>query len=200
MTIVDPNASAGSDTTWSSPTAGWHARATPLSGSERTSFEPSLSALVFASIHSTPVNPEGFTLALFTPDLAVDARGALLRLTPDDFSALSDLARMAVNPNEVPETGTFRNQWAIAHPITSRPIDRLLVPSYGDIAGEFKEVQVSGYQKGRTRLRAPVGEKTELPDVLHELFGLIQEGSEDGPGEPDETLVGRVKVLLEGVL
>lgn len=172
--------------------SGWHSRAQPFTGT----FEPTRDALVLASIHSTPVNPEGFTLALFTPNIAVDARGAALTLEQADFDALKSLSNRAVDPAEVPSPGTFRNQWAIAHPITSRPIDRLLVKN----SEGFAEVSVSGYEQGKTTLRAPVGEITELPAVLYDVFGLILEAREDGPGEANADLVGKVKELLDGAL
>jgi hypothetical protein len=192
MTVVDPTASTGSSTAWSSEHAGWHARATPMT----EPFEPSRDTLVLASIHSTPVNPEDFTLGLFTPNIAIDSRGALLQVEASDFEALSSLANAAVNPSEVPESGSFRNQWAISHPITSRPIDRLLVPKDAD----FAEVQVSGFEKGNTQLKRPVDGLTELPGILYEEFGLVLEAREEGPGEPNAALVEKVKALLGEVL
>jgi hypothetical protein len=171
---------------------GWHARAQPFTGT----FLPTSDALVLASIHSTPVKPEDLTLALFTPNIAVDARGAALILEQADFDSLKSLSNRAVDPAEVPSPGTFRNQWAIAHPITSRPIDRLLVKN----SESFSEVSVSGYEKDKTALRAPVGAITELPAVLYDVFGLILEAREDGPGEPNADLVSKVKELLEGAL
>lgn len=173
-------------------TSGWHLRAQPFTGI----FEPTIDALVFASIRNAQANPEDFTLALFKPNVAVDARGAALELEQPDFDALKTLSYVAVDPAEVPSSGSFRNQWAIAHPVTSRPIDRLLVKRNEALV----EVQVYGYEQGKTALREPVGDITELPPVLYDVFGLILEAREDGPGEPNADLVGKVKESLNDLL
>jgi hypothetical protein len=173
-------------------TSGWHLRAQPFNGT----FKPTIDALVFASIRNAQTNPEDFTLALFKPNVAVDARGAALKLEQPDFDVLKTLSRRAVDPAEVPSSGLFRNQWAIAHAATSRPIDRLLVNKNAS----FVEVQVYGYEQGKTALREPVGDITELPPVLYDVFGLILEAREDGPGEPNADLVGKVKESLDDLL
>jgi hypothetical protein len=50
----------------------------------------------------------GFSVALFKPNVAVDAMGRVLVLTESDWNALADLASQTTN---LPETGAFLNQW-----------------------------------------------------------------------------------------
>jgi hypothetical protein len=178
---------------WSSSISGWHARAT--THPDGADYTPKADALVFAVIHSLPADPEGFSLALFKPDAAVDARGAALKLQQDDWDALARLSASAIS--DVPAVGSFPNQWRIAQPTTSQPIDRLLAKN-GD---KFDQVSISGYSKTRTALKSPVGDITELPGVLYEFFGLLQEGREGYErGTEDIALIGKVKALLQDVI
>lgn len=47
-------------------------------------------------------------MALFKPDVAIDAMGRVLKVQPDDFEALKDLSQSV---STLPDTGAFRNQW-----------------------------------------------------------------------------------------
>ncbi|KIP09503.1 hypothetical protein PHLGIDRAFT_18604 [Phlebiopsis gigantea 11061_1 CR5-6] len=174
---------------WHSEFAGWHSRAQPHTSPD--SFSPTRDNLVLGVVRSAPAQPNGFTLALFSPDIAVDAMGRVSVLSADDFAGLNVLARGTIN---LPDTGSFRNTWRVKQTRTSQPIERLLVPT-SDSA--LREVSVQGYDKEKRDLSAPVTEYTQLPDTLWELFGLIAESREGYErGQEDVKLIGRVKELL----
>ncbi|KAH9945995.1 uncharacterized protein BXZ73DRAFT_95507 [Epithele typhae] len=148
---------------------GWHARATPLPTADASGFAPTADALAFVVLLNAPADPEGFTMALFRPDVAVDARGRALRLQADDAVALLALAERA---NAMPDTGSFMNAWRVAHPRTSQKIDRLFVRTP---EGRFRETSVQGWDPVLKQLKTAVGEYEELPPVLYEFFGYVQE-------------------------
>lgn len=173
---------------WSSDFAGWRARATTLP--DPASFKATPDNLVFAALYSVPVDPEGFTLALFSPNVAVDASGALLRVEHGDFDGLVKLAHAV---NELPDTGEFRNQWRVRQPITSRPIDRIFVKSGAGV----RETSVYGWAKETTVLEEPVGTTNTLPGPLYQLVGLVREAREGyEKGREDRAVIDRVKALL----
>ncbi|KAJ8462344.1 hypothetical protein ONZ51_g10956 [Trametes cubensis] len=170
---------------------GWHARARPHPSS--ADFVPARDNLVFAVLLNAPADPEGFTVALFRPDVAVNARGQVLQVQSDDFTALADLAEQVIR---LPETGSFMNAWRVAHDRTDRKIDRLFVPTS---SGEIKQTSVQGWHPERKHLKTPVAEYTELPPPLYELFGYIQEGR-DGyqrGHEDNKDLIAKIKALVE---
>lgn len=138
-----------------------------------STWTPARSDLAFAVVRNGPVEHHALTLAVFKPDVAVDAMGNVLILKSKDFSRFTELAIQTI---DLPQTGTFRNTWAINQPTTSQPIDRLLVPA-GD--SDYKQISVQGYGTDKKQLKEPVGDITELPDVLYEIFGLISH-SRDG--------------------
>ncbi|KAH9901070.1 hypothetical protein C8Q73DRAFT_229568 [Cubamyces lactineus] len=170
---------------------GWHARARPHPSG--AAFVPARDNLVFAVLLNAPADPEGFTVALFRPDVAVDARGQVLQVQPDDFAALADLAEQATR---LPETGSFMNAWRVAHDRTDRKIDRLFAPTS---RGEIKQTSVQGWHPEKKHLKTPVAEYTELPLSLHELFGYIQEGREgyQRGHEENRELIAKIKALVE---
>lgn len=169
--------------------AGWHARTTPHPSPE--TFVPTRSALAFAVLRNAQADPEGFTLALFSPNIVVDARGRVLILAIDEWDAIVDMARKTLN---LPKTGKFWNTWRVKQERTSQPIDRILVASAG---GELAEESVQGWAKGKTELSEPVGEITRLPQVLDEFVELVREGR-DGyvKGEEDKEIIKKVKGVL----
>ena len=65
------------------PASGWRKRATI-----GRLFKPTLEAFEFAVINSWLDNRETLTLALFTPNHAVDSQGHTLTLEQADFHAL----------------------------------------------------------------------------------------------------------------
>ncbi|KAF9652834.1 hypothetical protein BDM02DRAFT_3183185 [Thelephora ganbajun] len=149
-----------------SAVANWRDRAEWIRNPE--SWQPQRKDLVFAVIRNAQVEHHALTLALFGPNIAVDANGNVLALRDDDFSTLSSLASQTL---ELPQTGNFRNTWIIRRPTTSQPIERLLVAT-SEI--EVAETSVQGYNnQGEFKLEHPVGDITILPPLLQDLFGLI---------------------------
>jgi len=102
---------------------GWHARATRASSA--ADFAPNPSDLVLTVLLNSPAEPDGFTMALLRPNLALDASGHLLLLRPGDFAAFEDAVE-AVR-ERVPHTSAFMGQWRVKQPTTCRPIDRVFI-------------------------------------------------------------------------
>ncbi|KAJ7136068.1 hypothetical protein C8R44DRAFT_609534 [Mycena epipterygia] len=186
--------SAPAESSWTSRYEDWHSRA--KAHPSPASFKPTLAALSLAVLRNTPIEPEGFTLALFDADdnkVAIDAMGRILVVSDSDYAGVVELARRVAV--ELPDTGRFRNTWVIKHPATSQPIDRLLVV----VDGQFKETSVQGFVKGKKELKAPVGDISELPDVLNEVAGLALEGRTGySRGSGDSEMVQKVKDILSG--
>jgi hypothetical protein len=182
----------------SSSLTGWHSRATPYLGP----FIPTPSALKLAVLHNSPVEPEGFTLALFNAPakIAVDTAGKILVVQDDDFMNLLTLAGKL---KELPDAGNFRNTWVVAQPVTSRPIERILVPvSSEDGSGNrpgYRETSVQGYDGVKTQLRKRVGDIQDLPSLLIDLVSLVLEAREGGSGNRDIGTINRVKAVLGDV-
>jgi len=180
------------ESSWTSPYADWHSRAIPHPSP--ASFSPTRSALSLAVLRNSQVEHEGFTLALFdTGDdkVAVDAMGRVLLVAEADYAGVTALARRVAV--ELPNTGRFRNTWVIKQPATSQPIDRLL----SVVEGRLVETSVQGFMKGKKELKIPVGDITELPDVLSEATGLVLEGRTGySRGSGDTEMVGKVKDIL----
>ncbi|VDB87099.1 unnamed protein product [Peniophora sp. CBMAI 1063] len=174
--------------------SGWHSRASPHPAGP--SYEPSRSDLLLVLKRSTRVEPDGFSLALLAPDVAVDALGRVLTVPSDDFAALQALASNVADTNKVPDTGSFGNQWRIKQRRTDWPIDSFRVARGPDEAP--REVGVYGFDGEQRELNAPVGDITELPNDLHELLKLTLEAREglEG-GERDDTVIRKVLALLD---
>ncbi|XP_006460608.1 hypothetical protein AGABI2DRAFT_192262 [Agaricus bisporus var. bisporus H97] len=176
---------------------GWHSRATPYPDN----FTPTRSTLKLAVLRNSPVEPEGFTLALFsTPaKIAVDAAGKVLTVRDDDFS---NLLALAGSLKDLPDANNFRNTWVVAQPMTSRPIDRILVPvdpedGSGNRPG-YKETSVQGHDGVKTELRRPVGDMQDLPPSLMNLVSSVLEAREKD-GDRDVGTINRVKAVLGDV-
>ena len=169
-----------------SAAADWRDRAERIRNPE--SWQPKRQDLVFAVVRNTKVEHRGLTLALFGPNIGVDASGNVLALKEDDFSALSSLASQTL---ELPRTGNFRNTWIIRRPTTSQPIERLLASTS---ESSVAETSVQGYNdQGEFELDKPVGEITVLPPLLQNLFGLILKARADyDPQRRDEAVLKKV--------
>ncbi|KAI0780788.1 hypothetical protein BD413DRAFT_608032 [Trametes elegans] len=167
---------------------GWHDRAHPPA--DKSQFEPTLDDLVFAVLLNAPADPEGFTLALFRPNLAVDASGRLLQLQDTDFRGLSELAEKTTS---LPDTGSFLNTWKIAHDRTDQKIDRLVVPT----GGGQKVTSVQGWSADKTKLATPVAEYDQLPPVLQELFEYIHEARANYQPPANKDFIEKVKGLVK---
>jgi hypothetical protein len=176
---------------------GWHSRA--IAHPERSTFTPSKDTLLAGLIRSTPVQPSGLAIGLFLPDFAVDGAGRILQLTQVDWAGLEAIVKGAT-ADSVPKAGGFRNSWRIAHPRTDLPIHWLRV-SHGRGGDDIREVSVFGYsQDVRELVNSPDGVTTELPDVLQEVFGVLDEGrKDDGPGDGDPALVETIADIITNV-
>jgi hypothetical protein len=172
--------------------SGWHSRALQSPYPAASSFEPKLDSLAFAVLHSTPVEPEGFTLALFKEGndaIAIDASGRVLQLSETDATGLTDLAKAV---NTLPKAGGFRNTWKIKQLTTSQPIERLLIKD-----GEsLKETSVQGFANGKKELASAVGDTKDLPDVLYEFVSLALEARDGYERGNAAGIVDRVKGLV----
>ncbi|KAH6905282.1 hypothetical protein BKA70DRAFT_1293892 [Coprinopsis sp. MPI-PUGE-AT-0042] len=201
--------SSSSNAPWSSPLSGFLDRATRYS--DTASFKPPRSSLELVVLRNAPVETEGFTLALFSSDgsnqketFAVDAKGAVYTLTPDDASGILKLAH---DITELPTTEEFRNTWILKALRTSQPIDRILIPK-GKCAPEvpeenyekeFNEVSVQGFNYEERELRERTAGEDVLPQALWELAGVVLEGRSEGEGNRgpgDESVVSRVKGMV----
>ena len=190
----------------SHPLKGWHARSTPHDFPH--DYSPTRDALKFILLYNAPVEQEGFTVALFAPNIAIDAVGSVRFLSSGDFTGLVNMAeRVRI---EAPETGTFRNTWVLDHKRTSQPIDRVLLlsssdsPYTGSLSAEDAELvniaSVQGYQGDLRRLKRPVAGLEVLPEVLGEFVGLGREGREGWKsGEEDRVVLGKVREVLGNV-
>jgi hypothetical protein len=185
---------------WSSSFSGYLQRATPYPSP--STYEIKRSALKFGALLNAPVDPEGFSLAIFADRVAINHLGHLYTLQQADYDGLLGLAAAVA---ALPPAGGFRNQWRTRNQRTSRPIDRLLTPCRDlaatpaeDYTQEFTETSVYGFDKHERGLSEPVGEYTELPGGLWELVGLVQEAKEeDGP--KDEGVLQSVRSALGNV-
>jgi len=178
----------------SSSPPGWHSRAVQHPG--RDTFEPSRNTLAFGVLLNSRVEPEGFTVAFFKPDVAVDAMGHILRVGAEDWNAIDSLVNTAVGDHGVPDAGGFRNQWRIKQARTGYPIDWLRVPVPG--SSKLKDLSVYGFDGTTTELASPVHGITQFPSVLVKLFTLVKEGREGFVrGEEDSAVVDKVKAILQ---
>lgn len=171
------------------PLEGWHDRLQPFHGT----FTPNYDALEFAQIHSTRVEPGGIAIALFSPNIVVDARGVVSTLSETDWAGLKSLAEAAVS-EDLPQTGsTFMNQWRIKHPRTDFPISWLRFKT----SGGLKNVAVYGFDGSTWTLEPPVENFTELPQLLRDVFGTLSEARAGYQrGSQDAELLSKVKAIL----
>ncbi|KAF8155418.1 hypothetical protein B0H34DRAFT_713187 [Crassisporium funariophilum] len=187
---------------WSSPYTGFLTRATPHPNPH--SYKPSRSSLKLVALQDGPVDPQAFTIALFSDHTCVNHKGHIFTLTPADYEGIMELAD---DVNKLPPTPEFRNQWRVAHPRTGFAIDRILVPlpdttlpstplvKYAD---EYKETGVYGFDEHATRLEEPVNGIKDLPGALWELTGLVLEAINQ-EGDYDGLVLERVKGILGNV-
>ncbi|KAF8155417.1 hypothetical protein B0H34DRAFT_713184 [Crassisporium funariophilum] len=187
---------------WSSVHTGFLTRATPHS--DPHSYKPSRSQLRLVVLQNGPVDPEAFTMALFSDRTCVNKKGHMSILTPADYEGIMGLAN---DVSKLPPTGEFRNQWRVAHPRTGFAIDRILVPLPGTTlpstplatyTDEYKETGVYGFDEHATRLEAGVEGNADLPGALWELTGLAREATRQ-EGEYDGMVLERVRGILGDV-
>ena len=128
---------------WSSPHSGWRSRATRYPGptpdlaAAELKFAVKVSApageypllAVFAAPSSPTTTSTSPSSPETEPNFAIDAKGHVLRLAPEDFTALTALAR---GVDAMHDAGVYdaerRGSWRVKSPITCRPFHVLLVP------------------------------------------------------------------------
>ncbi|KAF8630964.1 hypothetical protein AX17_005320 [Amanita inopinata Kibby_2008] len=199
-------------TTTTIPQSGWHARALESLHPDPHSFAPVREALTLALLRNSQVEPNGFSLAVFSDDeshVVVDALGRVMPL-PSSSRDVNGLVSLGRETRDLPGTGSFRNTWFVSHEITGQPIDRFFIAVENRREGlgmesKLKETSVSGYSKTRTQLVKEVDGYTRLPEVLQELFGLVleaREGYEErrGGGDGDMVVLAKVREVLKDLL
>lgn len=174
----------------SSDLTAWRTRAQSYPSPD--TYSPIRANLALVVLRNSQVEHFGFTLAVFKDKVAIDANGNVLVLSEEDYTSMMALANQAL---ELPDTGSFRNTWRIEHPVTEKPIDRLLVA----VGTDMKEVSVQGYDKEKKTLKNPVGDITELPSVLGDLMEAVVKGREGYTfqrNQVDPENVQKVKSIL----
>jgi hypothetical protein len=132
-------------------------------------FTPLRETLVFAVTRSSMMEPNGFTLALFssptsttfnpipclvsecaspTARIAIDALGLVWRVPENDYVALRALAE-----STHPFAG---HSWSIDVPYTCQSSDQLILPNSDMAQGAYKSISVWAFAPGRRRLEGPV--------------------------------------------
>ncbi|KDN36959.1 hypothetical protein RSAG8_10493, partial [Rhizoctonia solani AG-8 WAC10335] len=168
--------------------AGWYSRATPHPDGAK--YDVKKENVVFGLTRNSRVEQDGFSVALFKPNVAIDAMGRVWVLDDKDFDALTKLATLTI---DLPDTGAFRNQWRVAHDRTDYPIDQLYVAT----SSGLHTIGVYGHDGQTTSLKPPVGEITDLPTSLNSLVTLAKEGR-DGfqKGQENAEVTGKVKACF----
>lgn len=163
---------------------GWHARATEHTGS----FAPAKEDVLLNALLNSPVEPNGFTVSIVKPNIAVDARGKVLSLSNDDFAAFEAKIEEV---KALPQTSGFRGQWRVKQQRTSYPIDIIQIP------GEA-ERSVYGWSATTSTLEETTNGYTTLPEPLQTLIGWAREAREGyHRGQADGTEIEKVKNILE---
>lgn len=175
------------------PPFGWHLRAKPHP--DGAAYEIKKENLVFAMKINAMLDPDGLTVALFKPNLAIDAVGRVFTLSEPDWSALANLAAQAAalpkaNPNGL---------WEIRDYVSCLPMDHIYIATPSGL----QVVSVLGYHPRKTLLFPNVGGFTRLPEPLQMLIGYGREGWEDSEGIErygdgyDNEVTYKVKAILE---
>ncbi|KAH8832562.1 hypothetical protein DL96DRAFT_1551713 [Flagelloscypha sp. PMI_526] len=185
---------------WKSDHEGWFGRIPNPPQPDPESFFPKKEDLLLAVLRNSRVEPEGFTLAIFSSStsdekLLVDAQGRLFKVPTSHIQGVLDLASTV--SATFPKPNMFRNTWMIKSPMTGQPIERIIVPTS---EGRFDQTSVSGFKKergARPELKEKVGDEYDtLPKELGELAGLVLEAREGYQNGQAGVLVRRVIDLL----
>jgi hypothetical protein len=169
---------------------GWHTRATESTSVTPLSFNPMVEDIVATFFYSTKGSSDGFSMALVKPNLAVDASGKILSLSPTDFSTLHE-AVDAVKP--LPQTDEWRGQWRVKQARTCFGFDRIQIPGQ-------PEKSIYGWVKPKggdaLELESPAKGYTHLPQELSDLIGLAREAREGHiRGQREESVVQKILAL-----
>ncbi|KAG8771796.1 hypothetical protein FRC12_003403 [Ceratobasidium sp. 428] len=171
--------------------SGWHSRAAPHP--DGAAYDVQKENVIFGMARNTRVEPEGFSVALFKPNVAVDAMGRVWTLNEQDFSALASLASDRTALYLSPTPSNIRAP-RVKHDRTDYPIDQLYVST----SKGLHAIGVYGHDGETTTLKPPVGEITNLPAPLNSLVTLAKEGR-DGfeRGTENTEVVSKVKAVLQ---
>ena len=172
-------------------------------------FTPLRENLVFAVTQSSMMDPNGFTLALFSSPtstssnpipcivsectslparIAIDALGLIWRVPEYDFLALRSLAE---------STRPFANAWSLAVSVTCQPSDTIILPSANVVSDAFPYIRtyVAAFAPGRKRLEAAVKVNdgrvfTQLPEEIDAFLRLALQRSYSNTWGPRTTEEG----------
>ncbi len=137
--------------------------------------------------------PYIFVVALFSPNIAVDAAGTVLVLPEADFAALITLAKACLKLPVPPILG----QWRVHHSVTCQPFNYVWIVDHDN--SNLKCITVYGYRpesiNHRYPLEKPVGSIAELPDALVDVLGLSYGAYVDSNRQ--SVLVGEIRKMLE---
>ncbi|KAB5590691.1 hypothetical protein CTheo_5862 [Ceratobasidium theobromae] len=175
-----------------SPT-GWHSRSTPHQ--DGPAYDIRKENLVLGMARNSKVEPEGFSVAFFKPNVAVDAMGRVLVVPESDWTAIVNLATQTLS---LPTTGEWMNQWRVKHDRTCYPIDQLCVAKPD---GRLHVISVYGHDGQTTQLQPPVHGRNNLPDSINTLISYAKEGREGFElGEENTQVTDRIKPILSEAL
>ncbi|CAE6537661.1 unnamed protein product [Rhizoctonia solani] len=184
-----PNSMSGPSRTAFADPSGWYSRATPHP--DGTNYDVKKENVVLGLTRNSRVEQDGFSVALFKPNVAVDAMGRVWALTDKDFDALTKLATLTT---DLPDTGAFRNQWRVKHDRTDYPIDQLYIAT----SSGLHTIGVYGHDGETTTLKPPVGDITDLPTSLNSLVTLAKEGREGFQrGQENAEVTSKVKACFK---
>lgn len=169
---------------------GWYSRSLPLAPEMAATFTPALDDYKLA-VRINAMGGDTILLALFRPNIAMDNKGSLLALFSSDFEGIVSLAEKVDEASDK-ENGQ-RVRWRIDTG-TCKPFHILQLPNpTAENPYSTVETSVYGYSKGLKELSPPVGDVTELPDIIYEFFALAKEA------ETDYTRRGENKVVFDAV-
>ncbi|KAH6901525.1 hypothetical protein BKA70DRAFT_1308906 [Coprinopsis sp. MPI-PUGE-AT-0042] len=192
---------------WSSPLSGFLDRAAAYTNT--AAFQPPRSSLELVVLRNAQAEPDGFTLAFYSSDgtsnsdtYAVDAAGSIYVLQQQDATEILALANEVAS---LPETGEFRNTWFLKSPVTSRPIERILIPKGSGISNtpaanyetEFDEVSVYGFNYVERELEQTTNGLDLLPEPLWELTGLVLQARNDNGAILNQDVVSLVRGMVQ---
>ncbi|CAG8624309.1 14612_t:CDS:2 [Acaulospora colombiana] len=89
---------------------GWHTRATESTSVTASSFDPKAEDILATFFYDAKGSGDGFTMALMKPNIAVDAAGRILTVSPGDFVGLQEVVDAV---KRLPQTDEWGGQWRI---------------------------------------------------------------------------------------
>lgn len=163
---------------------GWYSRSRPLAPELAETFTPILTDYK-SSVRIDRRGGSTIHLALFQPNIAMNDQGILRALSSSDFEGLVSLAEKVA---EVSSKESGRGWRTISDTCTRFHILQLPTPT-AEEPWSVVETSVYGYTKGWKHLSIPVGDITELPDIVHDFFALAREAESRYSGLQGENKV-----------